>query len=154
MPRDCTRAHRIWQVCDSPKLQTIVVYVHPFAALILPLDYICILNLMFLCSGCGLLCSLCPHAGLYFYFDSSVGIVTGYGAGRLRGRVSSPSRVKNFFFSTASRPTFWVYPASCTVGTGGRGMKQFAHLQLVLRSRKRGCIHPSPPIRLHGVIFN
>jgi hypothetical protein len=36
--------------------------------------------------------------------DSVVGIATGYGAGRPRGRSSSPGRVKNFLFSTSSRP--------------------------------------------------
>jgi hypothetical protein len=36
--------------------------------------------------------------------DSVVGIATGYGLGRPRGRSSSPCWVKNFLFSTSSRP--------------------------------------------------
>jgi hypothetical protein len=35
---------------------------------------------------------------------SVVGIATGYGAGRQMGRSSSHGRVKNFHFSTSSRP--------------------------------------------------
>jgi hypothetical protein len=41
---------------------------------------------------------------------SSVGIATGYGldrSGRPRGLSSSPGRVKNFLFSTTSRPALW-----------------------------------------------
>jgi hypothetical protein len=36
--------------------------------------------------------------------DSSVGIATGYGLDDQEGRSSSPVRVKNFLFSTSSRP--------------------------------------------------
>jgi hypothetical protein len=36
--------------------------------------------------------------------DSAVDVTTGYGAGRLRGQNSSPGTVKNFLFSTSSRP--------------------------------------------------
>jgi hypothetical protein len=36
--------------------------------------------------------------------DSVVGIVTGYGLDDRGGRNSSPDRVKNFLFSTSSRP--------------------------------------------------
>jgi hypothetical protein len=36
--------------------------------------------------------------------DSAVGIATGYGAGRPRGRSWSPGRVKKFLFSKSSRP--------------------------------------------------
>jgi hypothetical protein len=32
-------------------------------------------------------------------------LATGWKTGKLRGRCSSPGRVKNFFFSTSSRPT-------------------------------------------------
>jgi hypothetical protein len=39
------------------------------------------------------------------YRDSVVGIVTGYGLDDRGGRISSPGRVKNFLFSTSSRPT-------------------------------------------------
>jgi hypothetical protein len=36
--------------------------------------------------------------------DGSVGIATGYGLDDRGGRSSSPGRVKNFLFSTSSRP--------------------------------------------------
>jgi hypothetical protein len=39
--------------------------------------------------------------------------------GRQRGRSSSPSMVKNFLFSTLSRPTLGVHPTSYPMGTGG-----------------------------------
>jgi hypothetical protein len=37
-------------------------------------------------------------------WDSAVGIATGYGMNDRWGRSSSPGRVKNFLFSTSSRP--------------------------------------------------
>jgi hypothetical protein len=54
-----------------------------------------------------------------------------------------------------------VNPTSYPMGTGGsfpwgqsgRGVKLNAHLQPVLRSRKRGSIHPLP-LRLHGEMLN
>jgi hypothetical protein len=38
--------------------------------------------------------------------------------GRPRGRSSSPDRVKNFLFSTSSRPGSGVHPTSYPMGTG------------------------------------
>jgi hypothetical protein len=46
--------------------------------------------------------SICKSYLLLFY--SSAGIATGCGARRPRGRNSRPGRVKNFLFSTSSRP--------------------------------------------------
>jgi hypothetical protein len=39
-------------------------------------------------------------------WDSSVGITTGYGLDRSRGRSSSPGRGMNYLFSTSSRPSW------------------------------------------------
>jgi hypothetical protein len=72
-------------------------------------------------------------------------------AGRPRCQSSSPSRVKNFFFSTSSRlalestqpPIQWV-PRVLSPGESGRGVKLTTHLQLVPRSRKCGSIYPLP----------
>jgi hypothetical protein len=67
-------------------------------------------------------------------------------------RSSSTGRVSNFHFSISSRPALgstqppiqWVpwasFPGCKTVGA----LKQTTHLELVLRSRKRGSIHPPP----------
>jgi hypothetical protein len=50
---------------------------------------------------------------------SSVGIATGYRLGdRGRGRSSTPGRVKNFHFSTASRSALGVHPTSYPMATG------------------------------------
>jgi hypothetical protein len=38
---------------------------------------------------------------------SAVGIVTGYGAGRPRGRSSSPGRVKNFLYTSTPHTPSW-----------------------------------------------
>jgi hypothetical protein len=67
-------------------------------------------------------------------------------AGRLRSWSSSPSRVKNFLASTLFRlfleatqsPIQWV-PGALSLW-----VKLATHLQLVLRSRKCGSIHPLP----------
>jgi hypothetical protein len=68
-------------------------------------------------------------------------------AGRLRGRSSSPGRVKNFLFSTSSRPalgpTHWV-PGALFPGVRWPGVKLTTHLHLVPRSRKCESIHPLP----------
>jgi hypothetical protein len=68
-------------------------------------------------------------------------------AGRLRGLVSSPGRVKNVLFSTSSRPTLGTTqpPIKCVSGLfprglSCRGVKLTTHLQLVPRSRKCGSI--------------
>jgi hypothetical protein len=74
---------------------------------------------------------------------------------RPKDRNSSPGRVKNFLFYTSSRlalrPT--QPPIQWTPGALSPGMKLTTHLQPVLRSRKRGSIHPLP-ICLHGVVLN
>jgi hypothetical protein len=41
---------------------------------------------------------------IYRSLDNAVRIATGYGLDDKRGRSSSPGRVKNFLFSTSSRP--------------------------------------------------
>jgi hypothetical protein len=70
-------------------------------------------------------------------------------AGRLRGRSSSPGRVKNFLFSTSSRPALrftqppiqWVQGDSFP-GVKWPGRETDTHLQLVPRSRWYGSTHP------------
>jgi hypothetical protein len=62
--------------------------------------------------------------------------------------VPSPGRVKNFLFSTSSRPALgptqppieWV-PGVLSQGVKRGGVKLTTHLQLVPRSRKCGSIH-------------
>jgi hypothetical protein len=69
------------------------------------------------------------------------------------GRSSSPGRVKNFLFSTSSRPAV----GSTIQGLPGaisRGVKLTTHLQLVPRSRKCSYIHLPPPTSLHGIVLN
>jgi hypothetical protein len=81
---------------------------------------------------------------------STVGIATGYGRGRPRGRSSSPGKVKNVLFSISSRPAPGPTqpPIQSVKGTLSPGVKRLGreadHLQLVPRSRRRGSIHPFP----------
>jgi hypothetical protein len=65
------------------------------------------------------------------------------------------------FFSSSQRPDWlWCppsllssgYPRMFSRGESGWAVKLTTHLQLVLRSRIRGSIHPFP--HLHGVAFN
>jgi hypothetical protein len=67
-------------------------------------------------------------------------------AGRRKSRSSSPGRVKNFVFSTSSRPALGPTqpPIQWVPGIFPRGVKLTTHLKLVPRSRKRGSIHPLP----------
>jgi hypothetical protein len=71
-------------------------------------------------------------------------------AGRQRGRSSSPGSVKNFLFSTSSRPAVGStkFPIQWIPGAFSPGVKrpecEADHLQLVSRSRKCGSIHPFP----------
>jgi hypothetical protein len=66
-------------------------------------------------------------------------------AGWPRGRSSSPSRVKNFLFSTLSRLALGLTQPDIQWVPGVKRPEQEAdHSQLVLRSRKRGSIHPLP----------
>jgi hypothetical protein len=91
---------------------------------------------------------------VYFFFIVGGRYSDWLRAGRLRGRSSSPSRVMNFLFSTSSRPSLgstqhriqWG-PGALSSGVKRQGRE--AHLQLVLRSRKCGSLHP-----LHGVLLN
>jgi hypothetical protein len=59
---------------------------------------------------------------VYLYFLSSrasaVGIATGYGLDGRGVGVRVPDRVKNFLFSTSSRPPLEAHPASYPMGTG------------------------------------
>jgi hypothetical protein len=78
-------------------------------------------------------------------------------AGRPRGRSSSPNRVKNVIFSTASRPALgptqppiqWV-PGAPSPGVERPG-READHSQVVQEYMDR-YIHS--PIRLHGVVLN
>jgi hypothetical protein len=63
-------------------------------------------------------------------------------AWRPRGQSSSPGRVKNFHFSTSSRPA--LGSTKPPRGLSGRGVKLTIHLELVPRTRKCGSIHPLP----------
>jgi hypothetical protein len=70
-------------------------------------------------------------------------------AGRPRSQSSSPGSVKNFLFSTSSRPALEATqpPIQRLQGAFSRGVKRQwreAHLQRVPRSRKSGSIHPLP----------
>jgi hypothetical protein len=73
-------------------------------------------------------------------------------AGRPSSRSSSPSRVKNFLFSTSSRPVLgstqptirWVPWATSPGGLTGKSVNLTTHLQLVPRSRICEFIHPLP----------
>jgi hypothetical protein len=88
--------------------------------------------------------------------DSVVGIATGYGLDDWGVGVQVP--VGSRIFSTSSRPalgptqppTQWV-PGALSLGGRGEcswGVKLSTHLQLVLRSRKCGSIHPLPHMPL------
>jgi hypothetical protein len=95
--------------------------------------------------------NFCPFTESYGSRDSSVGIATSYGLDD-RGvgvRVPVGSRI----FSSPRRPDrLWVPPNLLSSGYrglfhrgwSGRGVKLTTHLQLVLRSRKCGSIHPLP----------
>jgi hypothetical protein len=73
-------------------------------------------------------------------------------AGRPSGRSSSPSRVKNFLFSTSSRPALrptqpsvqWVPRALSPGVKQQRREADPTHLRLVPKSRIRGSIPPLP----------
>jgi hypothetical protein len=56
--------------------------------------------------------------------DSAVGIATGYGLDE--GRSSSPGKVKNFLFSTLSRPAVWPTqpPIQWVLSLFPRGVKR------------------------------
>jgi hypothetical protein len=84
-------------------------------------------------------------------------------AGRPRGWGSSPSRDKNFLFSTASRPLVGpplllpngyqgVFP-SWGEGVNLLG-READHSPQTSTDVKNLDIHPSPPIHLHGIGLN
>jgi hypothetical protein len=52
------------------------------------------------------------------YWDNVVGIATGYGAGRQRGRSSGSGRIKNFLLFHAVQTGSGVHPASYRMVTG------------------------------------
>jgi hypothetical protein len=58
--------------------------------------------------------------------DSTVGIATVYGLDDKRGQISSPDRVKNFLFSTSSRPVLGSTqpPVQWVPGAVSHGVKQ------------------------------
>jgi hypothetical protein len=58
--------------------------------------------------------------------DNAVGRVTGLWAGQPRGRSSSPGRVKNFLFSTSSRPALGptLLPTEWVLGVLSSWVKQ------------------------------
>jgi hypothetical protein len=57
--------------------------------------------------------------------DSSVGIATGYGLDDRGGRSSSPGKVKNFLFSTSSRPALGsIKPIKRVPGALSPGLKR------------------------------
>jgi hypothetical protein len=62
-------------------------------------------------------------------WGSVVGIETGYAAGRLRGRSSSPCRVKNFLFSKSFRPGLWLSQPTIqfVLGAVSPGVKRPRH---------------------------
>jgi hypothetical protein len=72
-------------------------------------------------------------------------------AGRPTGRSSTPGRVRNFLFSMSSKrvlgstqpPMRWV-PGALSPGVKRPERELTTHLQLVMRSRKYGSIHPLP----------
>jgi hypothetical protein len=101
-----------------------------------------------------------------FYLNMSrwrsiVGIVTGYGAERLRGRSSSPGRVKNFLFSAPSTPAlgsaqppiYWV-PGALSLGVKRPRCEADHSPPVVLRSRKSGSIHPLLYMTIFCVVLN
>jgi hypothetical protein len=73
------------------------------------------------------------------------------GAGRPKGRSSSPDRVKNFLFSTSSRPALrstqppiqWV-PGALSHAVKRLGRESDNSPPASAMSRKRGSIHPLP----------
>jgi hypothetical protein len=79
-----------------------------------------------------------------------VGVEVAQSAGRQTGLSSSPDMVKNFLFSTSSRPALGstqppIKRVPETLSAGVKGPAREAdHLQLVPRSRKCGSIHPLP----------
>jgi hypothetical protein len=82
-------------------------------------------------------------------------------AGRLRGRSSSPGRVKNFLFSTSSRPALGPTqpPIQRVLGAVSPGVKrperEADHSPPANTEVKKMWIYTStPPLRLHGIVFN
>jgi len=92
--------------------------------------------------------SACTRVHFTLGRNSSVGIATGYGAGRSGDRIPVGAR-----FSAPVQTGPGAHPASCTVGTGsftgvncGRGVKLTTHPLLVPCSRKSRAI-PLLPLR-------
>jgi hypothetical protein len=84
--------------------------------------------------------------------SSSVGIATAYRLDDHRIEVQAPV-TSRIFTSPYHLHRLWGHPASYRMGAGGsfpgggessRGVKLTTHLQLVLRSRKRGSIYSLP----------
>jgi hypothetical protein len=81
-------------------------------------------------------------------------------AGRLRGRSSSPEKVKNFLFSTSSRqalgstqpPIQWV-PGALSPAVKRPGRQADHSPPASAEIKKSGSIPPLP-IRLHDVVLN
>jgi hypothetical protein len=89
--------------------------------------------------------------------DSSVSIATGYG---LDGRVVGV-RVKNFHFSTSSRPALgytqppiqWV-PGALSPGVKRPGREADHSLPTSAEIKKNIDLHIHVPIRLHGIVLS
>jgi hypothetical protein len=117
---------------------------------------------------------LCASSSMYYnshlkcihlsYYSNTTcfdpGTATDYGPGRPRGRCSSPGTVKNFLFSTSSRPALgltqppirWV-PEALSPGYSDRGVNLTTRLHLMKKSRAaelylHSCSH------LHSMAFN
>jgi hypothetical protein len=55
-----------------------------------------------------------------WYVGSSVSIVSGYGLDDRAIEVRSPAGAKDFFSNLCVQTASGAYPASCTMGTGGK----------------------------------
>jgi hypothetical protein len=82
-------------------------------------------------------------------------------AGRRRGRSSCPGRVKNFLFSTSSRPALgptqppiqWV-PGARSPGVKREGREADYSPPINAEVKKTWVYTSTPPIRLHSVVLN
>jgi hypothetical protein len=103
-------------------------------------------------------CGLLPYlSGLRFFFsitwDSAVGIATGYGAGRPRGRSSSHGRGKKFNFSVSTIPVLGLTQPPLQWVPGARRLGREAdHSTPTSVEIKKTGLYIHSPTRLHGLI--